>query len=513
MKSRFLIMIIVIASIVLVVGGVFVSNNSTTSAEDVRDSEMAGYTRITSVPGVSFYINSQFVDRATAVTQISDNVSFQKNQYYSYKNGTDQYILFNMEELVVAVQKGTDFWIAEAEDKEYSLLNTSLMNMWFTQGSKKFSCESENGMTVTLACAGVSLNTTTYGDFTGKLANINKDGEEWSIFVGVPGERYDKLSEASKDGISSIINTFAFSDNSELADQDIYAVSLSGEGEKEVVDTKEDIFEYDDGSLNLSNQSSIVDKDEEKAYTSTPYNMLSVGDNGLLSAFNDFKISYEEPIICPTNIYRGEEAENIIKDYCMQTGDYAYFDAPDGQSWEVLEYDLNYKNCENEDYVNIKLKGVDGEYLKYRGIKYVSRTYDMFHKASEDGNWIRHLYCYYPVPNGCYEYCIECGERESVTDEEVSAAYYHIVNEDAVHSEQDVTIAEENQTKEGDESVADSSEGSSSDEEEISEETDDAKEESSSEEVSDGYSANEVSLEEIQSEDTENQAGEASSKS
>ncbi len=224
MKSRILFLVLIIAAIVMVIGSVFVNANQETSSENLTKQERPGYTEITSVPGVSFYINSPFVEKATAITQISDNIRFQKNQYYSYKNGTDKYLLFNMEKLIVAAQKGTDFWISESEDKEYSLLNTSLMNIWFTQGTKKFSSETENGVTLTKACAGVSINSTTYGDFVGVLANIYKDGEEWSIFVGVPGERYDKLSSDSQNGIENIVNSFAFSDSVGDIAQDIYAV-------------------------------------------------------------------------------------------------------------------------------------------------------------------------------------------------------------------------------------------------------------------------------------------------
>ncbi len=457
MKTRLLILVAIAASLVMIIGGVFVSSNKKASAETLTADKVPGFTEITCVPGVSFFINSPFVDKATAITQISDSVGFQKNQYYSYKNGTGQYLLFNMEELIVAVEKNTDFWLEDAGDQEYSLLNTSLMNIWFTQGSKKFSCETEDGVTRTKVCAGVSINSTTYGDFVGELANINMDGEEWSIFVGVPGTRYDKLSKASQDGIAGIIDSFGFSDGADTMNQDIYAVSLSGDSKKEAVTTEEDIFEYDEHTLGLSNQKGIKDKDEEKAYTSTPYNMLSIGDNGLLCAFNDTTLNYEEPIICPTKVYRGEEAEAIIMDYCTNTGDYAYFKAPDGQSWEIIEYDLNYKDCENDDYVNIKLKGMDGEALRYRGIKYNARTYDMNYKAEEDGDWVRHLYTYYPVPNGCYEYCLECGEKRTAPEGEedaVSAAYYHIVNYEMVHRElEEATANAEAETNEPEETV------------------------------------------------------------
>ena len=442
MRTRILIGVIVMVSIIVIIGSVFAGRNKSTSVENLTQEKMPGFTEITCIQGASFFVNSQFTEKATAITQVSDNITFQRNQYYSYKNGEDRYLLFNMEQLIVAAQKGTDFWIGDSNDKEHSLLNTNMMNIWFTQGSKKFdSTTISNGVTVTVATAGVSINSTTYGDFCGKLVNINKDGEEWSLFVGVPGERFDKLSDNSKKGIETICSTFSFSNSADLLAQDIYAVSLDGDNTKEKVDTTEEIFEYDEASLNLSNQKNVADKDEEKAYTSTPYSMLILGDNGLLSAFNDNTIHYEDAIIKPTHVYRDEEAKEIIKDFCMTSEQYEYNECPAGSSWEVLEYDLNYKNCENEDYVNIQIKGLDGEELRYRGIKYTSRTYDMVYKTEEDGDWIRHYYTYYAVPNGCSEYCIEAGERESVNGEEVSAAYYHIWNTNSVHGEQ-ISVSE-----------------------------------------------------------------------
>ena len=49
-----------------------------------------------------------------------------------------------------------------------------------------------------------------------------------------------------------------------------FAVSCNGSKTdvttaKEAVDTTEEVFEYDENSLNLSNQNSIVDKDEDVA--------------------------------------------------------------------------------------------------------------------------------------------------------------------------------------------------------------------------------------------------------
>lgn len=424
------IILIIIAALILIF--LFLPGGETKTTEEEVIEPMPGYSEVTAVPGVSFYINDVFIDKATAITQVSNRMNFQKNQYYSYKNGTDEFLLFCMEDLIIAAKKNTDFWIDKSDDKEYALLNANLMNIWFTSGSKKFNTETVDNRTTTIAEAGVSINATTYGDFCGKLVNINKDGEEWSLYVGVPGERYDKLPESSKKGIENIISTFTFKDNAESVDQDIYAVSIDKASERKKVEKETEIItitEDASDTLNLNNQKTIINKEEDKAYTSTPYNMLEIGDNGLFSVFNDININYEEAIICPKNIYKGEEAEKIIREFCQETEQYAYFSAPEGSSWEVAEYDLNYKDCEHDDYVNIRLKGVDGEPLRYRGIKYSQRTYDMIYKTQEDGKWIRHYYVYYAIPNGCLEYCLQVGERESVNGEEVNAAYYHVMSE------------------------------------------------------------------------------------
>ena len=433
MKAKLLSIILIAATAVLIVAGVFAHHNAKAAVPEQSD-EISGYTKIICVPGISFYINTPFVDKATAITQITEDISFQNSQYYSYKNGVDKYLLFNMDGIIVAAEKGTDFWLDEASDPEYALSNTSLSNIWFTKGTKKLNTSTRDDRTTTLVKAGVTINSTTYGDFCGKLININKDGEEWSLFVGVPGERYDKLPEKSKDGIDGITDTLKFAESSDLLSRDTYAVSLNGNGAKEIVDMQAESFDYED-SLNLSNQSKVTDKDSKKAYTSTPYSMLTVSDNGILSAFNDYESVYEEPVICIKHIYSGEETDDIIKDHIH--GRYDFVPAPDGCHWEAAEYDLNYRNCKNDDYVNIKLKGLDAEPLKFRGIKHSARTYDCFDDIKEDGDWITGYLSYYAVPNGCEEYCLEAGERRSVNGEETNAAYYY-VNTKNVHGEQNL---------------------------------------------------------------------------
>ncbi len=430
MKQRILLIILIVASVVCAIGAVMAGRNKK-SAGDA--SQMAGYREINDVYGASFYVNQMFVDEATAITEVSDSVNFQRNQSYVYKNGTDKYLLFNMESLVVAAQKGTTFNLALEDPKarENALGKASLLNIWFEKGSRKFDCEVDGNRTVTKVIAGVPINTDLYGDFCGELATIEDENEEeWSLFVGVPGPRYDKLTKTDREGIEAIINTFRLSDNAELLDTDIYAVTVTGnDTTKEKVNTVDDTVEVTDTpSLNLTNQKIVQDKDDDKAYSSSIYNMLDIGDNGILSAFNENFLGYEEPIIHVSAVRRGEEAKKIIKKYCA-SGDsfYKYFEPPEGCNWQVVEYDLNYKNCKDSDYVDIKMRGMDGEKLRHRGIRYTQRSYTIDDLVKADGSWLRGYMAFYAVPNGCYEYALECGENNPGLD--AYPAWYHITEQ------------------------------------------------------------------------------------
>lgn len=398
---------------------VFLIASSAFGAENQKvKEEIDGYTKIKDVPGVSFFVNSSFTDAARAVTEVSDNVDLRPDEFYSYRDGEGKYVLFNMEKIIVVAEKGTSFHIGDSNDKEAALTGENLMNIWFTKAGKKLESETNGNVTKTQACAAVVINADLYGDFTGQLVNITDGSTEWSLFIGLPGEIYENLSSSAKKGISAIADTFTF-DDSVPGDTSVYAVTVEGDGkEKEQIETQKKETEGDSIALTET----ITDRDELKAYTSSPYNMLSLGDNGLLYALNDDSKEYEEPIICVSKIYRGKEAADIIKATCS---DYDYVEPSFGTSWEVAEYSLNYKNCVGKPYVDIRFCGMDGRQLRYRGVKYASRSYDLIKAAVEDGNWIRRLFVYYEVPNGCTEYCIKAGGDAS---EEADAAYYRITN-------------------------------------------------------------------------------------
>lgn len=455
-KKYYLAIGVLILLIIMMISNVLSKKQSSKTVE-----EKAGYERIRDIEGITFDVNQNFIDKATAVTEVSNNVEFQKNQYYLYKNGVDTFLLFNMDELVVAAQKGTSFYFNETSNIENALNDSSVVNIWCEKGTKKFECENNANKYIIPVLAGVPINVNLYGDFCGKLAVIEGNDEEWSLFVGVPGERYDKLSSNSKKGIEAIINSFTQSTESVAETSDIYAVEVNGNdptiqkvAEEEIKveeivtpisETKEPtIEEIVEGtqvieeipkeeqekiekqtSVSLTNQKQVEKKDTTKAYTSTVYKMLNIGDNGILSAINYDTSEIELPIISIKNVYRGDEAEKIIKDfYSSGKAVYNYFEAPEGCHWEAVKYDLNYRDCSENIYVDIRVIGFDGNKLKYRGVGYPMRTYNAIHQVIQDGNWKRGYYAFYAIPNGCTEYALMCGDY--IKDSGAFPAYYRI---------------------------------------------------------------------------------------
>ena len=155
------------------------------------------------------------------------------------------------------------------------------------------------------------------------------------------------------------------------------------------------------------------------------YHMLNIGDTGTLQALNNSSTQYEAEDITINALYTGEDAVNIIRDYCKTKNcPYKYEDAPRGTKWHVIEYTIDREPTDL--YANIKLVGLDGEKLKYRGVSYSTRTHDIFYKmTSSDGKYTT-LYCYYAVPNGCKEYALQIGDQIEAANS--SAAYYIINN-------------------------------------------------------------------------------------
>ncbi len=471
------------------------------------DSGKDGYTTITFIDGIRFDVVSTVARNATAITNMSSDMTYETDQTYLYKDGETDYFIFNMESLVCIAQKGTTFHFSESKDMKDSLENAgNILGVWFDCPKRKTSSRDEvkNGVYKCIidANAQVSLTPDIYSDFSGQLATMEANGEEWALYIGTKGDMgYEELSKDMKKTISYMVKSMSLYTAEAVEEASAPPVSIGGEGDvsgnnvepsaspevspsmesvkeesvtpeitEEATETPEEITEEvvveenpveteetesseeltvtadpsteptekptasptpEAEELNVTEASpmirpktsSYIQQNNQKqiqyedntVYETDIYSMLQVGKKSRISMLSDG--DSPEGVIKVTEVLTGKDAVQLIKKYCKNaTLPYEYFDAPKGCSWNAVHYFVE----EGMGYVNTKLRGLDGENLRFRGIEYSQRTYDI--PVSEE-----EFYSFYAVPNACPEYALEIGE--GTIENELLSGYYHILEE------------------------------------------------------------------------------------
>lgn len=461
--------------------------------DDMYTGGKEGHTLIDDVNDVSFELVSAVSRNATAVTNISEEMEFEKEQTYLYKDGGSSYFLFNMGSIVCVVQKGTNFDFKNSDDKKATMENNNLLGVWFTSPKKKldFAENEKNGIYKFMgtATAQVTLTSNLYEDFAGKLTVINDGMQEWSMFIGSIGSNFYELDKETQKEIAYMAATLTKYQKPDMPATPTPAVSLGGESEAtqtpvatqaptvmptteptttpveveestpeaisvDIEEPQEETEEEQEPtptieptpeqttkleeieiaiteveptptpdvkrgqSIVLDNQKKTV-KDDNTIYASTVYDLLEVGKRGYLSIYTDN--GYETANMKLLNIYKGKEAISIIKEADQKdTMPDPYFEPADGCTWHVAQYSVDTTACNSTGYIDVRLRGMDGENLRLRGIEYSQRTYAITISENE-------YYCFYEVPNGCKEYVLECGEGTVDNAEKgVLSAYYKI---------------------------------------------------------------------------------------
>lgn len=471
------------------------------------------YKTIYDVDGISFMANTNILSRATAVSEISENMDIERDMYYVYKD-QNTYLFFCLNEIVIAAQKGTEFHFDDYEAKEDAVENSSIAGLWFQVNGNKLEYEDKNPFIANVN-GGLVISNELYADYIGQMAVVSDGNTEWALYVGVPGldTKFKDLSSNTRSSISTIAKSLVLSNEKPVIEEDTYEVVVNSgvsnvneeptenedvietadlesvkinsetetetesitdnpsieESSDEETDTKETTVEITEETIeeelteiededstessgedllannseekepvtptvvsstpiNLNNQKKTLPRTSDKAYTSDIYAMLNLKDNGIIEEFDKDTREIVKPIINVQRVYKGQTAIKMIKDYCNNHALYNYFDAPLGCSWHIAEYYLSYEGCNTTPYIDMKLKGLDGEVLKFKGITYGKRCYDMFHEVEkvEDSDFMGPYYCYYAVPNGCSEYALECGTGNIDYASDSKAAYYLI---------------------------------------------------------------------------------------
>lgn len=514
----------------------FALNHKRTSAE-ASNKLPDGYTLVTSVPGVSFAVNTLLIDKATAVSQITDTMDFSRDDLYAYKNGEDKYLMFSLDQIVIASEKGTHFNFAN--NGADGLAESSVDGIWFSADQKKLDLDSTEERSVATVTGGVVITDELYNDFTGKLVTVNDGETEYSLFVGLPGTKYKKLSKNQKELIETCVDSFGLHTEPEKAQEPDYEVVISGnilndtvsenntdettentpeeigetvssdsvsdntvsadavsdntvsedsieeitegteepddeiiieeagetdtgateepvpeeeaiqEETEEITEEAEEVQEINEEPEDASPETEehaaeenaepepkkeskgiqIVKTEKKKrdkntAYSSTKYSMLDINTTGLYELFDPSASTstVEEAAVTINCVYGSDSAEKLYNEFVPKVGDKP--ELLPGCHWEAVEYSLKYSGS-NKPYTDLKFVGLDGEALKFKGIKYPMRTYEVAAGTEED-NTKRSIVTIYAVPNGCLEYALKFGGD---TLGKIRSAYFEIIRD------------------------------------------------------------------------------------
>lgn len=409
--------------------------------------ERDGYKVVRDVQGIEFQVKKEYSDYSTAVLEISKNIDFSDYQTYSYKDGKDTYLLFNMSSYIIIAKRGTEFDFQNSEVKE-SLAQNSINGIWFEPSGKNPVIESSADKYAVSVMAQVVITPLVYNDFQGTLTTITDGEDEWSLFAGTVRKAADTYIESMEYTSSSIISVeviederseYAIVDNisseSDPHETDEEALSIDTEEIPVLeippsLDATEQVSENEDQNDNMfhlnENQMSL-DLEQGNVYESSPYSMLEPGYASIASVMSDNGGGYTDVYLRIEHLYTEEETKNLIREH-IASGEsyYSEMEAPEGTHFESVSYSIKYFEP-SPSYVNIKLCGLDGEDLRHRGIIYSHETYDINGKVREIDGWSSGHICFYAVPNGCSEYALSCGPGPEKEDQHSS--YFHIKRE------------------------------------------------------------------------------------
>ncbi len=168
----------------------------------------------------------------------------------------------------------------------------------------------------------------------------------------------------------------------------------------------------DDEQIISENTMDLIDDSISMATVkvSTCYAPLSLGEYGQCYTL-DKNGENQAQVVCVSEVFSGDEAKSLI-----DSMDGRKANPKEGTHFEVAKFTTT-ADTSNE-YIDVKIEGLDGERLVYRGVSYTKRVYDLTSKEPFV------CYVYYEVPNGCKEYLLELGIQTN--EIEIPTANYYI---------------------------------------------------------------------------------------
>lgn len=362
----------------------------------------SGYTQSRAVNGVVFDVPNTLIKDATLISAISKESSYENT--YIYKNNGIEYLLFNIDTIVIAVSSGTNFNLQAKKDKYERIKENGLMNIWFDKVGKKFSYKEDKNKGVYKFIAPVtaeaSINSNTYSTLLGTVSVLESGKKEYSLFVGATTNDEESLTKDQEIVIDHVSKSFMLDNTANIKEQ-----KLSNEKKNEDTSTDE--------SSNKSPQEESTEPPKFKE--SDRFCPLKIMDIGIADFLQDNGSFISSPVQL-LDLTKGENANKLIRDaYHKEQREYEA--APDGYTWVLAHY--KYARKAKNQYLNCSLLGENGENLMYQGVTVAKRTFDLSSLTKKNGEWYE-SYFYFALPNGCNQYTLLLGENKK------TGAYYQV---------------------------------------------------------------------------------------
>ena len=318
------------------------------------------------------------------------------------------------------------------------------------------------------ANADYSVTPTNYNTFKGFGATINDGTNEYSIFAGfVSDEIYKSNKDILKHIVKSLKftgETVTQSTNTEensseevvddtealessgetqasedtnIVDEDTSDENVIGDSEEVIEDTSEDVDETAEETTDEEKEEDEAEDEEvitsQSSEDDTNTETAQADDESILSddtadlieeAYDDVIQIKVSTVYTPLSLGEYGECYTMDKTGAQNLNAVAIIEILNGSDATNLISERNGRKTEptvgthfeaakikttanlNNEYLDVKVEGLDGERLVYRGISYTTRAYDLL---VLNNNETYETWVYYEVPNGCKEYLLEVG--------------------------------------------------------------------------------------------------------
>lgn len=187
---------------------------------------------------------------------------------------------------------------------------------------------------------------------------------------------------------------------------------------------KEENFDESVGDK-IFNSFEFINESEESSNLSnkkgnTKDSPADINEWCVASKYNPNIHEYQNVKVKVTNIVRGEEAANIVKDYANNNSNYNYKDPETDMEWVVIDYDVDMQNFDIPSHgtspdVDVSIVGTG----TYSSVKYNNKTYVILVDKVSSSEYVKTKNSSNKIattlPIGCTNYLIKFGTYNETT--------------------------------------------------------------------------------------------------